>query len=100
MNKKKLAKIMMERHFIFKDIVSNQSSMYGTSPSWKGIRPLFDHTMELFDKLPGNGSSGIKCKVGKNGDHYIHYLHELILYTQKMMNNLLRNHGLSTLLPQ
>ncbi len=78
---------MMERHFIFKDIVSNQSTMYGTAPNWKGIRPLFDHTMELFDKLPQNGVRRIKFKAGKNGDHYIHYIHELLLYTQKMMNN-------------
>lgn len=86
MNKKKLAKVMIERYLSFREIVKNQTSMYGTPPNWTPLKPTFEHTMMLFDKLPGD-KKRVKCKIGKKGDHYVHFTIELIHYTQKMMNN-------------
>jgi len=87
-NKKKLKKVILDRYLDFQFIIENHRELYGSPPSWKGISPLVNHTRDLFDKLPGNkDNKRIKCNIGKNGNHYIHFLHELILYSQKTMNN-------------
>tara|TARA_B110000858_G_C17754181_1_gene451240 strand:- start:111 stop:1193 length:1083 start_codon:yes stop_codon:yes gene_type:complete len=87
MKKVKVKKIIGERLNLFLNICENQEATYGFQPKWKAITPLFEHTQKLYDEIPSKSKSVLEYKLGPKGDHYIRFLDNLTLYTQKMLNN-------------